>query len=97
MESDEWGFLGPPADAPNEGQLQYMKTQAHIPDEVGSFVAEGSGYRYFVYVNDNLNDDLYNVTEVWLTGYRSCDMTGALSPNNLYNPPNSLVCQSATL
>ena len=24
---------------------------------------------------------MYNVTDVWLTGYQKCDMTGALRPN----------------
>ena len=46
---------------------------------------EGHGLDYYRY-----EEDMPNVTEAWKTGYKECDMTGALSPN--YDPYIPLTC-----
>ena len=64
-----------------EGQLQYFKSRAHVND-TSIFVESANSttlsfYRY--------PHDVFNVTDVWETGYYRCEMTGSLAPNQGHN------------
>lgn len=76
MDVDEWGFLK--AQGRILGQLQYFKLTSENYNDTNAFFQDMMTSPYHHY---QLDHELANVTDVWLTGYDKCKMTGSLSPN----------------
>ena len=86
LRTDTEGMLRPEgAEAEDPiAQIHYMKTMYGIDYDVGNFNEDEDTLvlSHFRYDEEFDEGDLYNVRDVWLTGFRECDMTGSNMPNN---------------